>query len=121
MHTPVNNFKTPTGIVFLIGFVSTIGAVSGYDVVACRGVIAGIVSALMRLSFLVFVSPSALIAALVLFDCCVDVGLAVGALPIFRERKELLLLILPVTAFLVGMSVASSFDMPIRCSLSPWR
>lgn len=74
----------------------------------------------MRLSFLVLVSPSVLIMALILFACCTAVGLAMTALPIFRERRELLLFILPVVAFLVGISAASSADIHFQCALSPW-
>ena len=109
------------GIVFLIGYVTTIAGVWGYDMVACRGLVAGAVSALQRLAFLVFVSPRVLVAVLVLFACCTAAGFALAALPVFRQRKELLLVVLPVAAFLVGYGVAMSGAMPVGCSLSPWR
>ena len=109
------------GIVLLTGYVSTIAAVWGYDIVACRGVFAGIASALLRLAFLVFVSPTALVAVVASMAVCSAAGLALGWIPVFRERKELLLFLLPVATFLVGLSVASNFDVPVRCALSPWR
>lgn len=121
MQSPLSSSKSPKGIIFLIGYVSTISAVLGYDILACHGLFAGVVSALMRLSFLVFVSPSVLATILFLLACCSAVAFAVGALPIFRERKELLLFVVPVATFLLGISAASSGDIQLGCSLSPWR
>jgi hypothetical protein len=112
--------RSPRGIVILIGYASTISAVLGYDIVACGGVATGVASALMRLSFLVFVSASVLATVLLLFFCCSAIALAVGALPVFRERKELLLLVIPVASFLIGILAALSGEMAVRCALSPW-
>lgn len=121
MQLPDSHSKSSWGIVVLIGYASTISAVWGYDIVACRGVIAGAASALMRLSFLVFVSPSVLTTVLLMFACWAVVAFALGALPLFRERKELLLFVLPVAALLVGIWAATSGEIQVRCSLYPWR
>lgn len=107
-------------IVILIGYVSAMSAVWGYDMVACRGFVVGTVSALMRLAFLVFVSPSVLLTVLLLFSCCALTGYFLAALPVFRERRELLLLILPVATFMIGASAAASGAVPAGCSLAPW-
>lgn len=121
MQPPLDRKKPPRGIVFLIGYVTVITGVWGYDMVACRGLVAGAVSALQRLAFLVFVSPRVLVTVLVLFACATAAGFALGALAPFRPRKELLLFVLPVAAFLVGYGVATSGGIPVGCSLSPWR
>jgi len=121
LQPPRSQSSTPGGIVFLIGYASTVSAVWGHDIVACSGVGAGVLSALLRLSFLVFVSPSALAVALLLLLACTALALAVGALPVFRDRKELLLLLLPVAWLLIGLSVGSLGLIDARCSLSPWR
>jgi len=121
VQPPRNPSKTPKGIVFLIGYAATISAVWGYDMVVCRGVLAGVASTLLRLAFLVFVSPSVLATVLFLVACGSAVAFALGALPLFRERKELLLFVVPVASLLIGIAAASSAGIPIRCSLSPWR
>ncbi|HMZ86331.1 MAG TPA: hypothetical protein PKN26_13385 [Giesbergeria sp.] len=121
MQSPRIHSKSPRGIVFLIGYVATISAVLGYDMVVCRGIFAGVLSALLRLGFLVFVSPSVLATVLFLVAFCSAVAFALGALPLFRERKELLLFVIPVAALLLGIAAASNAGIPVRCSLSPWR
>ena len=108
-------------MVFLVGYASTVSGVWGYDLLACRGIAAGTASALLRLTFLVFVTPGVFFTVLLLFVCCTAMAFALGALPVFRERKELLLFVLPVAAFLVGISAATSGEIPVRCALSPWR
>jgi hypothetical protein len=121
MQPPNGGSKSPWRIVLLIGYASTIAGVWGYDMVACRGVIAGTASALLRLTFLVFVSPGVLGTVLLLLACCAAAGYALAALPLFRERKELLLFLLPVAALLVGISAATSGGMQVQCALSPLR
>lgn len=121
MQPPRIHSKSPRGIVFLIGYAATLSAVLGYDMVVCSGVFAGVLSALLRLGFLVFVSPGVLATVLFLLACCTAVAFAFGALPLFRERKELLLFVVPVAALLLGIAVASYAGIAVRCSLSPWR
>jgi hypothetical protein len=113
--------KRPRGIVVLAGYVGVIAGVWGHDLVACRGFVPGAISALQRLAFLVFVSPPVLATVLGLFAGCTVAAFALAALPAFRQRRELLLIVLPVAMFLVGYGVAASGDLAVRCSLSPWR
>jgi hypothetical protein len=99
-----------------IAYASTVSAVWGYDAVACRGFLAGAVSTFLKLGFLVFVDPSTLITAVSLFLAFVGVGFALAALPVFRERRELLFFLIPVTALLVGIAIAASGEIQLKCS-----
>lgn len=121
MQTPDTDAGSHWVILLAIAGVSTVSAVWGYDMVACRGLIAGAVSTAMKLGFLVFVSPPALAMALLLFAAFGGIGLGLAALPIFRDRKELLLFLLPVTVLFISVVIAMSGHIPIRCALSPWR
>jgi hypothetical protein len=121
MNTAHVAAKPIRGIVILTGYAATVVGVWGYDMVACRGVGAGTLSAMMRLAFLVFVSPGVFASVVALLAGCSAAALALGALPLFRQCRELLLFVLPVAAFLVGIWLATSGAVHVRCSLAPWR
>jgi hypothetical protein len=121
MQTP--NSRTAWSPLLLVAtaFAATVSAVWGYDLVICRGLLAGSVSTLLRVGFLVLVSPSALITVGAIFAAFTGLGIALAALPIFRKRKELLCFLMPVAALLLGVAVATLTGIQIKCALYPWR
>jgi hypothetical protein len=103
-----------------VGLGCSVTAVWAYDIVACGGVVAGALSTLITLCILVFVRVDVLMVVGLAFAAGTGGGVALARHRWFRERKELLLLLLPVVAFLIGLGVAWSGAMRLECSLGPW-
>jgi hypothetical protein len=102
--------------------VTTIGAVWGYGTQACGGVFIAAVWTVMMLGFLVLVDLPTLGGALLVFAASAVAALALAASGPLRERKELLLLLLPVIAFAAGLAVAMQGDLVgVKCAMGRWR
>lgn len=109
------------GIVVLFSaFGATVSAIWGYDTVACKGILAGAVSALMRSGFLVFVHIPTLLACLGLLALFLAAAHGLTRSVAFKNRQELLTFVLPVFAFLAGLVVAKVLGIAFRCTLYPW-
>jgi hypothetical protein len=104
----------------LAGFGTTIFAVWGYDIVACNGFIAGAVSAAMRVGFLVFVHTPSLVACLLILALCTAVAYRLSVSAAFRSRQELLPLLLPPPALLLGVAAGKFTHLSVICTLHPW-
>jgi len=103
-----------------IGFGSAVAAVWAYDLVACGGVVAGALSTLITLSIHVFVRTDVLLAVGLAFAAGTGAGVVLARRRLFRQKQELLLLLLPVAAFLIGLGVAMSGWVRLECSQGPW-
>jgi hypothetical protein len=113
--------KLPWWFFPAMAYSSTVAAVWGYNMVACGGMGLGVVWTLVTFCLLVFVRPEVLVAILVVFACSAGVSLGLSAHRLFSERKELLFFLLPVASLLIGLAVAISGEVHVKCSLGAWR
>lgn len=107
-------------IVLFSAFAASVSAIWGYDTVACKGILAGAMSALMRAGFLVFVHPWTLFGCIGLFAVFLAAAYALSRSAAFRNRQELLSLALPVLAFPSGLAAAKFSGIAFSCTLHPW-
>lgn len=114
-------YRRSNGVVVLFSsFLATVSALLGYDAIACKGILAGVLSAMMRAGFLVFVHPGTLLVCLALLVLFAGIAHGLTRCVPFRERRELVPLCLAVSALLGGMAVGKFGDIGIRCALHPW-
>jgi hypothetical protein len=121
MQTTERHSKLPWWFQPAMTYASTVCAVWGYNMAACGGLGAGVLWTFATFGLLVFVRPDVLVAVLLLFALSAGAGLALSAHRLFRGRKELLFFLLPVASVLIGIAVAASGDVHIKCSLGAWR
>lgn len=107
-------------VVLFSAFLATVSAILGHDAIACSGFLSGAISALMRACFLVFVHPLTLVVCACLLGALAGIARCLAVSRLFRERKELLLFILPLSALLGGIAVGVFADLGVRCALHPW-
>lgn len=107
-------------IVLVSAFGAAVTALWGYDTVACNGLMAGALSALLRASFLVFVHAWTLAACLGLFLLFLGLAYGLARCGFMRQRQELLTLALPVFAFAAGAASANLGNVGLMCALHPW-
>jgi hypothetical protein len=107
-------------VVLFSAIAASITAIWGYDTVACRGILAGAMSALMRAGFLAFVHTGTLLGCIGLFAVFLAAAYGLTRSAAFRNRQELLSLALPVSAFPGGLAAAKFSGVAFGCTLHPW-
>lgn len=103
-----------------VGFMSSVAAVWAYDSVACGSVLEGALSTLITLCIYVFVRVDVLIVVLLVFATSAGAGVALSRHRPLREKRELLMFLMPVAWLLIGLAAGMSGAMPMECSLGPW-
>ena len=121
MHADASQRSSRLGLsVLFSAFLATVSAIFGYDLIACSGLLAGAISALMRAGFLILVDPWTLVVCLGMLAAFAGIARWLATCRPFRERKELLAFVVPLSAFMGGIAVGMFSDMGIRCALHPW-
>lgn len=103
-----------------IGLSCAVSAVWAVEAVACGGLIAGALGALITLCIHALVSLDVTLVVGALFAAGAGAGGLLAAHPWFRPRRELLFFLLPVASLLIGGAVAMSGWIRFECSLGPW-
>jgi hypothetical protein len=117
---PADADQKSNGVVVLFsGFAATVSAIWGYDAIACKGVLAGAASAIMRAGFLVFVHSPTLLGCVGLLAAFLGVAHWLTRRPAFRKRQELVTFVLPTLALLGGIALGVWADIGLICALHP--
>lgn len=119
--SPAEGDAQSGGIVVLFSAgLATVSALLGYETIACNGVLAGALSALLRAGYLVFVHPWTLLGCLALLALFAAIAQGLTCWPPLRKRKELVAFILPASALLAGLAVGKFAPLGLKCALHPW-
>lgn len=102
------------------GLNATIAAVWAVDAVACGGLLKGVFSMLITICIYAIVRLDVMVAVLLVFAGSAGAAVALSEWSVFKPRRELLFLLLPLAAFLAGGGLALSGAVPMACSLGPW-
>ncbi len=120
MERAESDSESPWWLLPAMACSATIFAVFGYNVIACGGFSSGLWWTFATLGWLMFFIPEIQGAVLLVFACSAGICFFLSKHRLFRERKELLFLIMPIASFLLAFAMAKYAEVRSVCSLGTW-
>ena len=112
---------SPAFALLVTAFAGTIALLWGFETRACDGIVAGLIAAMMRATFLAFTHLPEFVLLAAVFAVHLAVAHLVARHRPFRKREELLATVLPLASFFAGLFVAGTTWVEGTCALHPWR
>lgn len=120
MERAESDSESPWWLLPAMACSASVFAVFGYNVIACGGFGSGLWWTIATLGWLMFFIPEIQGAVLLLFACSASICFFLSKHRLFRERKELLFLIMPIASFLLAFAMAKYAEVRSVCSLGTW-
>ena len=120
MERAESDSELPWWLFPAMAYSATVFAVFGYNVIACVGFGSGLWWTFATLCWLIFFVPEMQGTVLLVFACSAGICFVLSKHRLFRERKELLLLSMPIASFLLGFAMAKYAEVRSVCSLGTW-